>query len=63
MEAVFRMLAELGSPWRQLAWLRFLPRGLTDLAYRAFAAVRYRLFGRLDACALPSPSLRARFLD
>jgi len=54
-------LLDLGPrPLRAL--LAALPRPLLDLAYRAFAASRYRIFGRLDACALPSPDERARFL-
>jgi predicted DCC family thiol-disulfide oxidoreductase YuxK len=62
-EAVFRLAAQLAPPWNALAWLRWLPRPLTDLAYRSFARHRYRLFGRLDDCRLPSPEERSRFLD
>ena len=61
-EAVFRILAELDPPWRWLATLRFLPRPLTDLGYRIFARLRYRVFGRLDRCRVPSPAERCRFL-
>jgi predicted DCC family thiol-disulfide oxidoreductase YuxK len=61
-DALLRVLVRLGKPWRWLAVLRVLPRGLRDAAYLAFARARYRLFGRLDACALPSPDEKARFL-
>lgn len=61
-EAIFRIAADLDGPWRRLAWLRILPRWLTDLGYRLFARSRYRLFGRLDACPAPPPEHRARFL-
>jgi predicted DCC family thiol-disulfide oxidoreductase YuxK len=62
--AVFRVLRELPAPWRWLVALRWLlPRALWDAAYRAFARRRYRWFGRLDACPIPPPALRARFLD
>jgi len=61
--AVFEILGELGrSSW----WLRLLsalPTALTDLAYAAFVRVRYRVFGRLATCPLPSAEERARFLD
>jgi predicted DCC family thiol-disulfide oxidoreductase YuxK len=60
-DAVWRVCAELSGPWRRLAWLRFLPRGLRDLGYRAFASRRYRWFGQRDACRIPSESERARF--
>jgi predicted DCC family thiol-disulfide oxidoreductase YuxK len=61
-EAVFRILAELDRPWRWVAMLRWLPRPLTDLGYRIFARLRYRVFGRLDECRVPTPAERQRFL-
>jgi len=61
-EAVFRLIAQLDGPWRRLAWLRWIPRSIADLGYRLFARIRYRLFGRLDACPVPSPGERARFV-
>ena len=61
--AVFRTLSLLQSPWRHLALLRVLPRFLTDAGYRLFARLRYRLFGRRDACAIPAPAEAARFLS
>jgi len=32
------------------------------LGYRLVAANRYRMFGRKDACRLPTPDERERFL-
>lgn len=53
----------LGGVWRLAAVLRVFPRPLRDMAYDAFARVRYRVFGRHDACPLPTPQERRRFLD
>lgn len=61
-EALFHVLRALPRPWRWLAALRVLPRAWTDAAYRAFARRRHRWFGRLDACPVPDPAVRARFL-
>jgi predicted DCC family thiol-disulfide oxidoreductase YuxK len=61
-DAVFRVAAGLAGPWRRLAWLRWLPRPLSDWGYRVFARHRYRLFGKLDACPVPLPDERARFI-
>jgi predicted DCC family thiol-disulfide oxidoreductase YuxK len=61
-DAVFRIAALVPGPWRRLAWLRFLPGWLADLGYRLFARLRYRIFGRLDACPVPDPEVHARFL-
>jgi predicted DCC family thiol-disulfide oxidoreductase YuxK len=62
-EAVFRACAELPDAPAWIGWLARLPRGLTDLGYRALARLRYRLFGRLDACRVPGPGERDRMLD
>ena len=60
--AVFAICGDLGGLWRLLAPLRWLPAAFTDLFYRAFAAVRYRIFGKVDACRLLAPEERGRFL-
>lgn len=61
-EALFRVLAVLPRPWRWLAALRVLPRSWTDAVYGAFVRRRYRWFGELEACPVPEPAVRARFL-
>jgi predicted DCC family thiol-disulfide oxidoreductase YuxK len=60
--AALHLLRTLGFPW-SLAWaLVAVPRPLADAAYAWVARNRYRWFGRRDACALPAPEVRARFL-
>jgi predicted DCC family thiol-disulfide oxidoreductase YuxK len=61
-EAIFRIYAALGVKSSLSSWLRLLPRSCTDLGYRLFGHVRYRLFGKLDACSIPPPEQRDRFL-
>ncbi|GGL60209.1 thiol-disulfide oxidoreductase DCC family protein [Wenxinia marina] len=56
-------MGALGWPWRALSALRLIPAPLGDPAYRLVARNRYRLFGRYDTCLLPTPDIRARFLD
>jgi predicted DCC family thiol-disulfide oxidoreductase YuxK len=48
--------------WRWTAALRVVPRPLRDWAYDRVARNRYRLFGRTEACMVPTPELSARFL-
>ena len=62
-DAIVRVLAGLGGPWRLAALARLLPRSLRDRGYRWLARNRYRWFGRHDACHLPAPEQAARFLD
>jgi predicted DCC family thiol-disulfide oxidoreductase YuxK len=62
-DAVLAMLAQLPPPWPGLAAvLRIIPRPLRDLGYRLVARWRYRIWGRLDACPIPTAQERARFL-
>jgi predicted DCC family thiol-disulfide oxidoreductase YuxK len=57
-------LSSLGGRWRALAFvLRLIPRFLRDFVYDTVAANRYAWFGKRDACRLPTPSERSRFLD
>jgi predicted DCC family thiol-disulfide oxidoreductase YuxK len=62
--AVVRLLLRLGGGWAFLgAFLWLIPAPLRDLGYALFSRYRYRLFGQREQCLLPTPALRARFLD
>lgn len=62
-DAALRIARGLRFPWPLLASLLALPRFVRDPAYRVVARRRYRWFGRKDSCMVPTPELRARFLD
>jgi predicted DCC family thiol-disulfide oxidoreductase YuxK len=40
-----------------------LPRPLRDAVYALIARYRYRVFGRSDACTMPTPELKRRFVE
>lgn len=62
-EAALAMLGELPRPWPTVAVaLSWIPRPVRDLAYRLAARWRYRLWGRLETCPIPTPEERSRFL-
>ena len=61
--AAVRILMALGGPWRLAGALLAIPRPLRDRVYDFVARRRYRWFGRRDSCRMPTPELRARFLD
>jgi predicted DCC family thiol-disulfide oxidoreductase YuxK len=61
-DAALRTARLLGAPWSWLWLLAALPRRLRDAAYDFFARRRYAWFGRRDACPLPRPEWRERFL-
>lgn len=60
--AVLLALSRLGGAWRLIAVLYVFPRPVRDFVYRIVARNRYRWFGRRDACRLPAPEERDRFL-
>ena len=62
-EGALQVATYLGGAWTLARGLRIVPRFLRDLVYDGFARVRYRVFGRYDACPIPSAEQRARFID
>ncbi|HTR49750.1 MAG TPA: DCC1-like thiol-disulfide oxidoreductase family protein [Kofleriaceae bacterium] len=61
-KAFLYLSRHLRAPWRWSYGLRWFPGFVLDLGYRFIAAIRYRVWGRVDACDLPAPEHRARFL-
>jgi predicted DCC family thiol-disulfide oxidoreductase YuxK len=61
--AVLRVARRLKGPFRWLSLFMVVPRGLRDAAYGWIAGHRYAWFGRTESCRVPTPALRARFLD
>jgi predicted DCC family thiol-disulfide oxidoreductase YuxK len=61
--AVLRIARQLRAPWPLLFAFIVVPRPLRDWAYDAVARRRYRWFGRRETCMVPTPELRARFVE
>ena len=57
-----RVARHLRWPYRWLAAFWIVPRPIRDAVYRWFARHRYAWFGKTDACRVPTPEFRARFL-
>jgi predicted DCC family thiol-disulfide oxidoreductase YuxK len=62
-DAALRLLHHLPAPWRWFAELKIIPKPLRELVYTFIARYRYRIFGKREACWLPKPEWKARFLD
>jgi predicted DCC family thiol-disulfide oxidoreductase YuxK len=60
--AALRIARRLSFPWPLVYALIVVPRPLRDLFYDVIARNRYRWFGKRDACLIPTPELRKRFL-
>lgn len=63
-DGALRVARLMGGAWPALAAvLRLVPRLVRDGVYDLIARNRFRLAGRRDACRLPAPGERGRFLE
>jgi predicted DCC family thiol-disulfide oxidoreductase YuxK len=46
--------------WTQVFWL--VPKTIRDAIYQFIARNRYKWFGKKEACMIPTPDVRSRFL-
>jgi predicted DCC family thiol-disulfide oxidoreductase YuxK len=60
--AILRIARGLRLPWPLLAGFLIVPRPIRDAVYAWVARNRYRWFGRSDACLLPDPKWKSRFI-
>jgi predicted DCC family thiol-disulfide oxidoreductase YuxK len=60
--AILHVAETLGPPWSFARVLAVVPEGLRDAAYRFVARNRYAIFGRRDACRIPTAADAERFL-
>lgn len=60
--AVLKIARRLTRPWRWAAVMLAVPRPIRDAVYRLFAAIRHRIAGESNACAIPPPELRNRLI-
>ena len=62
-DAVAALLLQLPGPWPAVgSILKLIPRPLRELGYRIVARWRYRIWGRLESCPLPTAAERGWFL-
>jgi predicted DCC family thiol-disulfide oxidoreductase YuxK len=60
--AALQIARHLRWPYRWLIVFTIVPAFIRDAVYRWIARNRYKWFGKVDACRVPTPELRARFL-
>lgn len=61
--AAIRIVSRLGTPWSLCRALLVVPRPVRDSVYDWVARNRHAWFGTRDVCRMPTPDVRARFLD
>jgi predicted DCC family thiol-disulfide oxidoreductase YuxK len=60
--AALRIARKLDGFWKYSFGFVVVPRFVRNFFYRLFAKYRYKMFGKQDACMLPTPEIRQRFL-
>jgi predicted DCC family thiol-disulfide oxidoreductase YuxK len=62
-DAALRIARHLNFPFALFSYFRFIPVSFRDKIYSFIARHRYKIAGRREACLLPEPHQRARFID
>ena len=61
--AALKIGASFGGAWKLLYVLDLIPSSLSDIVYDFVARNRYKWYGKKDACMIPTPELKDKFLD
>lgn len=62
-DAVLEIFNKLGGFLQLWMFTKIIPKNLRDHVYDLVAEQRYKIFGKRDACRIPTPDERKRFLD
>jgi len=62
-QAALQIASELGSFYSLLAIFKVLPKKISDIFYDYIAKNRYKWYGKKEHCMIPSPELKAKFLE
>lgn len=60
--AALRVCRYLKGGWPLMYAFMIVPRFIRDAVYDYIARNRYRWFGKREACMIPTPDVRSRFL-
>jgi len=61
--AALRIGQSLGGLWKMAYVIKLIPRQFRDIVYDWVARNRYGWYGKKDACMIPTPALKTKFLD
>ena len=60
--AALKVARNLGFPWSMSFIFIIVPPPVRNIAYNIIAKYRYKWFGKRDACRIPTPELKEKFL-
>ncbi|MFV0566803.1 MAG: thiol-disulfide oxidoreductase DCC family protein [Flavobacteriaceae bacterium] len=62
-DAVLKIAYQLNPFWNTFRVLEFIPVKLRNLVYNYVAKNRYKWYGKKENCMIPTPELKAKFLE
>ena len=60
--AVLKIARKMSGGWSLLYTFMIIPKPVRDFVYSLIARNRYTLFGKKDACMMPTPEWKAKFI-
>jgi predicted DCC family thiol-disulfide oxidoreductase YuxK len=61
--AALRIARKLGGAFSWFYGFIIVPKPIRDFFYKLFAKYRYKLFGKKDACRMPTPEIKEKFIS
>ena len=61
-EAALRIARRMAGLWPLMYGFIIVPRVIRDTVYHWIARNRYRWFGKMNSCRMPTPEIRSRFI-
>lgn len=61
--AALRIMKEFSGLWKLMQIFTILPNAFNNIFYDFIARNRYKWYGKKDSCMIPTPELKAKFLD
>ncbi|WP_127136705.1 thiol-disulfide oxidoreductase DCC family protein [Flagellimonas oceanensis] len=62
-DAALEIAQELGGLWKLSTIFTWIPTCIRNSIYDFVAKNRYKWFGKQESCMIPTPELKAKFLD
>ncbi|MCK0189016.1 DCC1-like thiol-disulfide oxidoreductase family protein [Arenibacter sp. F20364] len=61
--AALKIAKSFGGVWQLISLLEWIPENIRNWVYDYVARNRYKWYGKKDACMIPTPELKSKFLD
>ncbi len=62
-DAAIEISREIGGAWSVLALFKWVPTRIRNIVYDFVARNRYTWYGKKETCMIPTPELKAKFLN